>query len=160
MPSSLGEAGEVCAAQLLEARGYRVRHIGGNYPTIDLEVDASTPFRVSVKTSATKRHVRMGRQTSLAQLRDNDFLFAFMPPVGSGEINLDTGHYDLLILPGDVAREGGLYVHRTYVEGREATGSFGVTVKSESRRGPQVETWQRFVAYANRWDLLPAPAVR
>lgn len=157
MAHALGDAGEAVAVRLLEARGYSVQHIGGNFPVIDLMVDASTPFRVSVKTSGSKRHVRMGKETSIAQLRDDDFLFAFMPALGSGSIDFEAGRYELLILPGPVAREGGLYVHRTYLEGRSASGSFGVTVKSESRRAPQVETWRRFSAYRDRWELLPAP---
>lgn len=158
MAHALGDAGEVLATQLLEARGYPVRLIGGNYPVIDLEVHAQKPFRVSVKTSATKRHVRMGREASLAQLRDDDFMFAFMPPEGAAYIDIDAGRYELLILPGEVAREGGMFVHRTYLDGRDVSGSFGVTVKSESRRPPQVETWRRFVTFRDRWDLLPPPA--
>lgn len=153
----LGDLGEVFAKHLLEKRGYRVTHLGGNYPVIDLEVRASSDFRVSVKTSRSKRHVRMGRESSISQLGDDDFMFAFMPKVGAEDIDLDGGRYDLLILPGAVAREGGLFVHHAYLAGRASTGSFGVTVKGESRRAAQIKVWSEFQDYFDRWDLLPAP---
>lgn len=153
----LGDRGEVFAKHLLEKRGYQVTHLGGNYPVIDLEVRASSNFRVSVKTSSSKRHVRMGRESSIGQLGDDDFMFAFMPKVGAADIDFDQGLYDLLILPGAIAREGGLFVHHAYLAGRPSTGSFGVTVKGESRRAAQIKIWTEFQDYFDRWDLLPAP---
>lgn len=111
-----GDMGEAFVANLLRARGYMVREIGGNFPVIDLEVEGARPFRVSVKTSMSKRHIRLGREASVAQLRDTDFLFALMPRTGDAGLDLGTGAYDLLIVPGAVAREDALHVHRTYFE--------------------------------------------
>jgi hypothetical protein len=161
MSKIIGDEGEQVVAKLLQDRGYSVRLIGGNYPVIDLEVDAERPFRVSVKTSASKRHVRMGSPNSLAQLRDDDFLIAILPKIGSGFIDLADNEFEVLIIPGDVARDGGLHVHETYLEeqkakGKVASGSAGVLVKSYSRRLPQLETWAKFELCANRWDLLPS----
>ena len=55
MPSvgshDLGVDGELLAKSLLESRGYTVRLLRVNHWTYDLEVDASTPFWVSVKTA-------------------------------------------------------------------------------------------------------------
>lgn len=160
MSKDIGDAGEALVASLLRKRGYRVREIGGNYPVIDLEVEGSRPFRVSVKTSASKRHVRMGREASVAQLRNDDFVFAILPSPGGSTINLETGDFDLLILPGDMARTDALHVHRTYLaepgrNGQARSPTAGIMVKEYSHRPPQVEAWARWKEQKDRWDALP-----
>lgn len=156
-----GDMGEAFVATLLRGRGYSVREIGGNYPVIDLEVEGAQRFRVSVKTSMSKRHVRLGREASVQQLRDTDFLFALMPKAGDAGLNLDAGAYDLLIVPGAVAREDALHVHRTYFEtptrsGGERKDTAGIIVKEYSGRPPQKEAWARWLRFNNGWSALPA----
>ena len=158
----LGEAGEAEVARVLRSRGYTVREIGGNYPVIDLEVDASRDFRISVKTSASKRHVRLGSTASISQLRDSDFVFAIMPQVGGEALSPELKDYDLWIIPGGVARADALWVHETYLAlpsrtGAERSGSAGVLVKSYSSRPSQREVWERWARYAGAWSVLPPP---
>lgn len=156
----LGDQGEAFAARLLRARGYKVREIGGNYPVIDLEVSGSEDFRVSVKTSRSKRHVRLGSESSVSQLLDTDFVFAFMPKAADHELELEDGQYDLWIVPGAIARKDALWVHRTYLEessaaGKARSGTAGILVKSYSRRPPQREVWGRWECYLEKWSGLP-----
>jgi hypothetical protein len=162
MNKVVGDAGEARVAALLRGRGYDVTEIGGNFPTIDLVVHGSSNFRVSVKTSASKRHVRLGTPKSVSALLDSDFVFAFMPKIGDPTIDLDGGRYDIWIVPGSIARADALWVHQTYLDVRvgeasSSSGNAGILVKSYSRRGPQVETWRRWEGYLDRWDVLPAP---
>lgn len=161
MSKALGDAGELFVVELLRARGYAVAHIGGNYPVIDLEVDATRPFRVSVKTSQSKRHVRMGTEASISQLRDDDFLFALLPTSKTSVLRLAPGGYDLFIIPGLTARTDALHVHHTYLaepgrSGSARSASAGVMVKEYSSRLPQREAWGRWVQFRESWSLLPA----
>jgi hypothetical protein len=160
MSKELGDRGEALAAQLLTKRGYQVNHIGGNYPVVDLLISGSTPFRVSVKTSASKEHVRLGTEKSVSNLRDDDFLMAFLPRQ-HGKLDLSTGVYRLLIMPAHVARDDALRVHRSYLalrasSGGSHSGNAGIMVKGYSRRPDQIEAWKRWLTFEERWDLLPA----
>lgn len=160
MNKALGDLGEAAVANLLRARGYAVQEIGGNFPVIDLVVSGAADFRVSVKTSALRQHVRMGRETSVTQLLDTDFVFAVMPR-GGASLDLADGVYSLLIIPGLVARTDAIRIHHAYLEapsrdGGERTGSAGIIVKGYASR--HAEVWKRWAAYEGRWDLLPAPA--
>jgi len=162
MSKAVGDEGEAFVAELLRGRGYTVHHIGGNYPVIDLEVQASRPFRVSVKTSLSRRHVRMGREASVVQLRQDDYVFALMPIAGSMMTVLQSGGYDLLIIPGDVAREDALHVHRGYLanpsrSGQPRTGGAGVMVKEYSGRPQQRQVWERWLDFREAWSRLPQP---
>jgi hypothetical protein len=79
----------------------------------------------------------MGREASIQQLRRDDYVFALMPVAGSGMTVLRPGGYDLLVIPGYVAREDALHIHRSYLEGlsrsgQPRTGSAGVMVKEYS----------------------------
>lgn len=159
MNKPLGDQGEATAARLLRERGYSVREIGGNFPVIDLIVTGESEFRVSVKTSASKQHVRMGRESSVARLLDQDFVFAFMPATAL-PLDLSSGIFRLFILPGRTARCDALHVHQTYLatrsrDGEDRTGVSGIIVKGYSRRPAQAETWKRWQFFENRWDLLP-----
>ena len=161
MSKLIGDAGEVLAADLLGQRGYQVELIGGNYPVVDLIVRGKPEFRVSVKTSRTKYHVRLGRDTSLAQLRDNDFVFALLPTVPNGEIGFAPGKFRTLILPGRMVREDGLAIHNAYLQGKlknggTPSGSAGVMVKGYSRKPIHQQTWSKWMTFEDRWDLLPS----
>lgn len=160
MSKELGDRGEALAVQLLTKRGYQVNHVGGNYPVVDLLISCSRPFRVSVKTSGSKQHVRLGTEKSVSNLRDDDFLMAFLPRP-SGEFDLSNGVYRILIIPGLVARTDALHVHHRYLalrgsSGANHSGTAGIMVKGYSRRPDQVEAWKRWLTFEERWDLLPA----
>jgi len=162
MSKILGDQGEVFVADLLTAKGYSVRHIGGNYPVIDLEVEAVRPFRVSVKTSQSKRHVRMGTEKSVLQLRDDDFVFALMPISNSAPFRLVSGGYELLIVPGTRARIDALHIHRSWLAQASRSGaprspSAGVIVKEYSGRAEQREVWARWRRFEENWQALPSP---
>ncbi|WP_421791056.1 hypothetical protein [Hyphobacterium sp.] len=149
------------ARDLLVSRGYRVALIGGNYPVIDLIATGREEFRVSVKTSRTKHHVRLGRDTSVEQLQDNDFVFAFLPAEPNTEIGFEVPHYRLLTIPGGIARNDALAIHREYLNGKTPSGdkrknTAGVMVKGYSRKPIHVTTWARWLNYEDCWDLLPA----
>jgi hypothetical protein len=156
----VGNDGEAFVAALLRSRGYDVLEIGGNYPVIDLEVRGHSPFRVSVKTSVTKRHVRMGKETSVSPLLDSDFVFALMPKDGRAFLDLGSDDYDLMILPGEVARSGALEVHGAYLaepgtDCEPRSGSAGVMVKGYSRRPAQTKVWRSWLNYIDAWSALP-----
>lgn len=159
MNKSVGDQGEAFVAELLRRRGYRVREVGGNFPTVDLFVDHPVEFRVSVKTSASRPHVRLGRETSLARLRDDDFVFAIFPK-SDVPFGLSEGGHRLLIIPGGVARDGGLEVHRAYLagksaDGEKADGAAGVIVKGYSKKPLQQRVWANWLTYENGWHRLP-----
>ena len=161
MNKRIGDAGEILAAKLLRDKGYNVEMIGGNYPVIDLIVRGQNEFRVSVKTSNMKHHVRLGRDTSLDQLRDDDFVFAFLPIEPDQEIGFSDGEYRVLIIPGKMVREDALAVHHAYLgskskSGVTRTGSAGVMVKGYSRKPIHMETWAKWMKFEARWELLPA----
>lgn len=159
MNKLVGDRGEAHVAELLRRRGYRVQEIGGNFPTVDLLVEHPVKFRVSVKTSASRPHVRLGREVSLARLRDEDFVFAIFPRNGIS-FDLSEGCYRLLIIPGRVAREGGLEVHRAYLQnkskdGGSVDGSAGVIVKGYSKKPLQQAVWTHWLTYEDCWESLP-----
>lgn len=161
MNKRIGDAGEILAAKLLQDKGYTVDLIGGNYPVIDLVVRGKSEFRMSVKTSNKKHHVRLGRDTSLEQLRDDDFVFAFLPVEPDQEIGFFDGEYRLLIMPGKMVREDALAVHHAYLAsksntGVSRTGSAGVIVKGYSKKPIHQTTWAKWMTYEGRWDVLPA----
>ena len=161
MNKRIGDAGEILAAKLLRDKGYAVELIGGNYPVVDLIVHGQSDFRVSVKTSNKKHHVRLGRDTSLEQIRDDDFVFAFLPIEPDQEIGFSGGEYRLLIMPGQMVREDALAVHHAYLaskstSGVSRTGSAGVMVKGYSNKPIHVQTWVKWMAFEDRWELLPA----
>lgn len=160
MSKLIGDAGELLVEQLLKDKGYQPEQLPPNYPVVDLTVNASPPFRVSVKTSKAKHHVRLGRDTMLEQLPDNDFVFALMPRDPNGQIGFHTGQYRLLILPGDMVRNDGLAIHNAYLQGKlksggVPSGSAGVMVKGYSKKPIHQTTWTKWMTYENRWDLLP-----
>lgn len=161
MNKELGDLGEKFSAKLLQERGFNVEHLGGNYPVVDLLVAGSSSFRVSVKTSLSKQHVRLGKEKSVSSLQNTDFVLAFLPPIGT-LLDFDSNAYRTLILPGMMARNDAIHVHRSYLAkksntGLDRSGNAGILIKGYSRRVEQVETWKRWMEFEDRWDILPNP---
>lgn len=153
----LGDAGELFAKQLLETKGYEVvllEDIRRNAPTYDLEVSrGGSNFKVSVKTSRSKQHVRMGQRRSVLRLTEGNFLFAFLP-VDGHEIEFEEGKYRLWIIPAVVAKDDGLRVHDKYWDDRDGDkDKFSVMVKGYGNHHREI--WGRWRSYEEAWNLLP-----
>ena len=157
---ALGDAGENAALRLLHEHGYTgARKLRLNTPVVDIEVPGTHPFRVSVKAARDRQHVRLGSYRSVRQLGPSDFLFAFLP-IGRAPISFEAGGYNLLILPGEVARDDAFAVTDSYHAERgrsdwQDSYNFSMLVKGYSRRSIQAATWARWLGYGERWDLLP-----
>jgi len=156
----LGEAGEhIVLTQLLQ-RGYAARHIGGNNPIFDIAVDGPNPFRVSVKTSGLRLHVRLGQLHMLRQLRDDDFVVALTPTADNQPFDPRPGRHLVFVAPGKVAREDGLRVSEAWLagttrDGRPRSASAGAILKFYKKSGPHPEVWTRWQTYQNNWTILP-----
>jgi hypothetical protein len=155
--SELGKHGEEFTAQLLEAQGYGVEFLSRNSPTYDLKVSIGTEsFLISVKVSRTKQHVRLGQRKSVLGLTNKNFVFAYAPR-NVGEIqNLNLSPYQLLIIPGEVARIDSLQIHDAYwAERSKDPNIFSVIVKAYDRYGRPA--WQNWQKYDSAFNLLPSP---
>lgn len=155
----LGDEGEEYACELLRARGWTTRRLGLS-KLVDIEAsrDGRTVF-ISVKTSRTKQHARLGPLSIVRQFRDEHVYMILLPAEKLGAIQLSPGGYKLLIVPGRMAREDALYVTETYLSEpkrdgtrRKDTGS--VMVKGYSTRPVQKEAWARWLMFQERWDIL------
>jgi hypothetical protein len=155
----LGDHAESVAQILLHQHGYHADLHRVNNPVYDLAVDASTPFNVSVKASRIQQHVRLGTLRSVTQLSAGNFVFAFMPALGSKVIALTDGGYRLLIIPAEVARDDGIAVRNSYLEhrGLDQTYSYSLMVKGYAKREHQVQVWAQWAKYEDAWHLLPPP---
>ena len=158
----LGEAGEHLALTYLLNRGYAARHIGGNNPIFDIAVDGSKPFRVSVKTSGSRLHVRLGQLHMLRQMRDDDIVVALLPTCDNQPLDLRAGRHLVLVAPGKIAREDGLAVSEAWLagttrDGRPRSPSAGAMLKFYKKSGLHPGIWRRWQAYNNNWSVLPPP---
>ncbi|CBL46581.1 hypothetical protein HDN1F_29980 [gamma proteobacterium HdN1] len=155
----LGNHAESVAQVLLHQRGYNADLHRTNHPIYDLVVDASTPFHVSVKASKTQQHVRLGSLNSVSKLSSGNFVFAFMPSLGSKEISISDGGYRLFIIPAEIARDDGIAVRNSYLEhrGLDQSYSYSLMVKGYAKREHQVQIWSQWAQYEDAWHLLPPP---
>jgi len=149
----LGDRGETFALQLLRGRGYSADLLPRNYPTYDIKAAGSKgEFYVSVKTSRTRQHVRLGTRDSVERLSPGNFVFAFLPLQGA-EIDLSSGRYRLLILPADMVKRDSLTIHDTYWAERERTNEYSVMVKGYD--SSHHATWERWGAFVDGWREVP-----
>ena len=155
--SELGKHGEEFTARLLQAQGYGVEFLSTNAPTYDLKFSTgSESFLVSVKVSRTKQHVRLGQRKSVLGLIDKNFVFAYSPKSADEIQNLNLSPYQLLIIPGEIARTDSLLIHDAYwAERSRDPNIFSVIVKAYDRYGRS--TWQNWQQYNSAFNLLPAP---
>lgn len=148
----LGELGERYAASLLAARGYSAELLPTNYPTYDIKASGhGCDFLVSVKVSQSRPHVRLGSRASVSRLSLGNFVFAFFP--ASGDIDLESGNYRLLILPAETVRADSLCIHDTYWSNRGSPSQYSVMVKGYDLSHRAV--WAQWNSLADAWHLLP-----
>ncbi len=158
----VGDAGERYALQLLLARGYRARLLRRNHHRVDIEVEAIRHFCISVKTSSTPNEVSVGRETTIANLADSDFMFAFLPFEKRDNLEMSAATHQLMILPAAMVREDVALINRVYRstpkrDGTPKSTSGPSRVKFTKLSGAHPEVCARWLTYRDRWDILPPP---
>ncbi len=166
----IGDAGEAEALRLLQERGYTGFNLNEKQPnawTYDLEISTLRGrVKISVKTARAKRDISLGTPRSLERLADEAFVMILMPTAKKHEIQIHPGGYHLLIVPGQVARDEALAMHRDYW-GEELTKAAKNTVRikdevnrpgSRSRAGQVFARWN--ATYRDAWHLLPEPSLQ
>jgi len=140
-----GENARHLAVSLLEERGYRAKILPHNYPTYGVEVEGQVRFYVSVKASRSKQHVRLNVWSSVENLSEGNFVFAFMPRLESFDTDLESGLYGLLIIPTAIALDDAMAATESYVMERARPESEkyhrSLMVKGYSGRAHQKEIW-------------------
>ena len=134
---SIGRQAEDLAADLLRQRGFAVRNLNEerlNYPLYDLAVKNGNEILVSVKCARAKRELRVGSPQMLREMRDDCVVMAFLPVSKSKEIEFSPGGYEVLIIPGCIAREDGLAVHNHYIATHPGSADHSVMVKDKVDR--------------------------
>jgi hypothetical protein len=160
----IGEQAETLAADLLRQRGFAVRNLNEerfHYPLYDLvAVKNGNEILVSVKCARAKRELRVGSPQMLRKMRDDCVVMAFLSVSKSKEIEFSPGGYEVLIIPGRVAREEGLAVHDHYIATRPGSADHSVMVKDKidrnerTRSGAVFKSWhERFL---NTWSTFDA----
>ncbi len=157
-PSSkeLGDDGEKHTCDLLKARGYDARLLQVNARTYDVEATkGSQRFLVSVKVARDKQHVRLGSRRSVLGLEAGNFVFAYLPKVGSAISTLRDSPHTLLIIPANVARTDALSIHDSYwiAKGKDPN-IFSVMVKGYGSHHRAM--WPKWLKYSEAWQSLPA----
>ena len=158
----VGQLAEELAKQLLLERGFAAIDLNEcrrNYPTYDLLADKDgRTTRVSVKSARAARILRLGTATSVSRIDDDSVIMAFIPSAKGVEIDLRPGGYDLLIIPGGVAREDALAVHRHYVKTHPGSANHSIMVKDKIDRNPGTISGATFkswhASYKDAWFVL------
>lgn len=151
----LGDEGESYACELLRSRGYTANLLRVNTKTYDIEAHSKdATFKVSVKVSRTKQHVRLGARKSVIGLSPGNYVFAFLPTQGGEIINPRTSPHALLIIPAELARDDSLAIHDQYwIEKDKDPNIFSVMVKGYGRHHREI--WPRWLAHRDAWNILP-----
>ena len=158
---TIGRQAEDLAYRLLEERGFRVRNLNderSNYRLYDLKATKNgRETRVSVKCARANRQFRLGPRERLAQLEDDCVVMVFLPTEKGREIDFDVG-YELLIIPGHIARADAIAAHDHYVRTHPGSAAHSVMVKDKvdrnegTRSGAVFKSWhERFL---NAWDRI------
>jgi hypothetical protein len=158
----LGDLGERMVFDRLSALGYRARLLPTNNPLYDIEVDASRPFRISVKTSLKDLHVRLGKLHMLRQMPDDDFVIALTPMAHKSAFDPKPGRHRVFVAPSGVARDDGVAVSEAWLAGTRRDGgarsdSGGAMLKFYKKSGLHPDVWKRWQTYENAWSILPPP---
>ena len=156
-PSSkeLGDDGERYTCDLLKARGFDARMLQINARTYDVEATkGSQRFLVSVKVARDKQHVRLGSRRSVLGLETGNFVFAYLPKMGSSISTLRDSPHTLLIIPAEVARTDALSIHDPYwiAKGKDPN-IFSVMVKGYGSHHRAM--WPQWLKYSEAWQSLP-----
>ena len=164
---SIGRQAEDLAKPLLRQRGFAVRNLNDerhNYPLYDLEAINGSKTEVSVKCARANRQFRLGARERLAQLKDDCVIMVFLPTEKGKEIEFCSGGYELLIIPGHVARDDGLAAFDHYVATHPGSAAHSVMVKDKvdrnegTRSGAVFKRWHE--QFLNAWDTFDAVARR
>ena len=158
----IGRAAEDKAAALLEARGFSVRNMNDlipNHPVYDLEATRDgCMLRVSVKAARAKREIRLGKVESLSQVRDKDLVMLFLPIRKGVEISLEEGGYELLLVPGGIARDDAIDAHLHYCKTHPNNIDHPTMVKDKIDRSPNTKSGAVFHrwrdSYLNAWSVI------
>jgi hypothetical protein len=113
-----------------------------------------------VKVSrAANRNLSLGAYHMFAQLRDDDFVIAFVPAAKGLEVGFPSRSYEVWVVPGH-ARHDALNAHLAYYGGdEERARSHRVMIKDKvdtpggrSTSGAAFKKWQSL--YRDAWNLL------
>ena len=163
---SIGRQAETLAESLLLQRGFAVRNLNeerSNNRLYDLvAVKNRNEIVVSVKCARANRQLRLRRPRILDQMRDDCVVMAFLPTERGKEIEFSSGGYEVLIIPGRIARDEALAAHKHYVATHPGSADHSVMVKDKvdrnehTRSGAVFKSWhERFL---NAWDTFDAVA--
>jgi hypothetical protein len=135
---SIGKQTEDLAADLLRQHGFAVRNLNEerfNHPLYDLiAVKNGNEILVSVKCARAKRELRVGSPSILPKMRDDCVVMAFLPTEKGKEIEFSPGGYELLIVPGQVARDEALAAYYHYIATHPGSVGHSVMVKDKVDR--------------------------
>ena len=165
---SIGRQAETLAESLLRERGFKVRNLNeerSNNPLYDLiAVKNRNEIAISVKCARANRQLRVGSPRMLKQMRDDCVVMAFLPTEKGREIEFCPGGYDLLIIPGRIARDEGLELHKHYVKTHPGSADHSVMVKDKVDRSERTRSGEVFKRwrdqYLDRWDTFDDVAPR
>lgn len=162
--SEVGDLAEAEAIRLLEARGWSATNLNSiqrNIRLYDLLAErGDRQVMVSVKHARAKRHIRLGNPRVFRDLRDQDALIIFLPPLGQQETNIGAGEYEVWVVPGS-ARHTPLAAHLHYYGGDPeiAFAQTSMMIKDKVDRpggtsisGAAFHEWRS--AYRDGWSLF------
>ena len=160
--TELGDRAEAFAETLLVSRGFHVVNLNKpkrNHQLFDLAASKDgRSVRVSVKSDRRLRQVSLGPPSTLAQLPDDVVVMAFLPIRKGVEIRFESGDFELLIIPGAVARNEGLAVHKHYVATHPGSADHRVMVKDKIDRNPGTISGAAFKSwydrFLNAWHVI------
>lgn len=162
---AVGDAAEAEAARLLRDRGFEVQNLNDltkNHMTYDLLAARNgTSFKISVKCARAKRDLSLGPPRSLLRLEEGSFMIAFLPASKGSECRIESGEYELWIVPAEAIKKDALAVHASYWgEDQSKYESNTVRIKdkvdrpnSRSGSGQLFAQWAR--QYRDGWKFLP-----
>ena len=163
---NIGKQAERLAESLLDERGFEVRDLNEerrNNQLYDLvAVKNGSEIKVSVKCARAKRQFRLGTRERLAKLEEDCVVMVFLPTEKGKEIEFSSGGYELLIIPGHIARDETLEMHDHYVKTHPGSADHSVMVKDKvdrnerTRSGAVFKSWHE--QFLNAWGTFDAVA--
>jgi hypothetical protein len=160
--SNIGRQAEDLASNLLAQRGFNVRNLNderANYPLYDLVAEREGhETLISVKCARAKRELRLGGPNRLEQLSDECVVMAFIPFTKGQDISFGEGGYQLMIIPGCIARDEALAAHHHYAKFHPGSANYSVMVKDKVDRNPTTRSGAVFSQwlekYTDAWDVF------
>ena len=93
-------------------------------------------------------------------MRDDCVVMAFLPAERGKEIEFSPGGYEVLIIPGCIAREDGLAVHNHYIATHPGSADHSVMVKDKVDRNEGTRSRAVFKSwherFLNTWSTFDA----